>query len=221
MGVLFPNTVANLLDGPVRALWAPITASRPANISDIITMVTPYTPKTNWTDFGATTDAAGYSRDLTAEDYNIEQETGAVFSRITEVNRTFTLPIAEITADTMQMLEEGGAKTAVAAATNVGAQTRVGFGSIPSLTHYRVAFIAVRDSGFGGTVTEPGGTKRGPFVALVGYNCTIAAEGSGMEIAKGTLASRDVTFTMYPEAGITNSNENTGCFLFEATGTIT
>lgn len=221
MGVLYPNTVANLLDGPVRALWAPASVVLPDDISDIISMVYPYTPKTNWTDFGATTDASSYSRDMSSEDYQIEQETGAVFSKVTEVTRQFTLPVAEITADTMQMLEEGGVKAAVAAAAGVGAQTRVGFGGISSLTRYRMAFIAQRDPGFGTVVNEPGGRVRGPFIGLVGYQVSLAATGSSLDIAKGALSSREVTFTLYPDASVASTKDNTGCFLFEAGGTIT
>jgi hypothetical protein len=224
MGVLFPNTIANLLDGPVRCLYAPVSVPLPDTIDKIIGMVFPYTPATGWIDFGATSDAASYSRDMSSEEYTIEQETTSVFSRVTETTRQFTLPLSEITPANMKIIEEGGAVTQVAAATGKSAQKRAGFGSIQSLTRYRIAFIAQRDPGFGSVVSESGtvgAIKRGPFVALVGYQCSLAAAGSSLEIAKGTLAHREVTFTMFPQDGIPNSNENTGNFLFEDPGVIT
>lgn len=219
MGLIFPNDVSNLLDGPVRALRAPFATARPDDISDIINMVTPYAPKAGWIDFGATTDAAGYSRDMSSEEYTIEQETGAVLSKITETNRSMTLPIAEITPENMKLIEEG-IQSAIASGANTGAQVKVGFGSIESLTKHRIAFIAQRDPGFGDVVIEPGGGTRGPFVALVGYAVTLAAEGSSLEIAKGSLVNREVTFTLFPDSTVTDSRENTGAFLFETAGTI-
>lgn len=226
MGVLFPNSIANLLDGPIRALRAPhgVAPGRPDDISDIISMVHPYTPKTGWIDFGATADAASYDRDMDSEEYTIEQETSAVFSRITGVTRGFTIPISEITPENMQIIEEGAALVDIAAAAGAGAQTKAAFGSIESLTVHRIAFIAIRDPGFGGVVIEPPGDatarRRGLFVALVGYRVTLAAEGSSVEIAKGSLATREVSFTLFPEDGVANADENTGAFLFEEPGTI-
>lgn len=221
MSNLFPNTVGKLVDGPVRALIGRVAGATPAavptNISDIIAMVSPYAPKTGWTDLGATTDAASYGRGMDSAAYEIQQEQQSVFSKITAVNRSFTIPLAEIQEQNMQMIEEGGAITAITSGVGKGAQQKAPFGGIVSLTQYRVAFIAMRDPGMAGLVTEPtGGITRGPFVAVVGYRATLAAADSNMDIARGSLSSRAVTYTLYPEPTITVTNENTGAFFFEA-----
>lgn len=220
MSVLFPNTVANLLDGPVRAIWAPITEPIPDDISDMIDMESPYSLQGTWTDFGATTDTSSYTRDLTEDQYTIEQETSAVLSKVTETNRKFTLPVAEITPENMQMIEEGGQIGTIASGSGKGAQKKVGFGTIPSLTRYRIAFIAQRDPGFGGIVTESDSSTRGPFVAVVGYQASISADSSGLDIKKGALSARPINFQLYPDPTIGEARDNAGCFLFEDPGTI-
>lgn len=225
MSSLFPNNTGRLVDGPVRALYGRVSGASPAalptNIADIITMIGPYTPKTGWLDFGATTDAASYGRGMDQASYEIQQEQAAVLTKVSAVNRSFTLPIAEINETTMQLIEEGGAITAIAAAAGKGAQQKAPFGNIASLTRYRVAFIAMRDPGLAGLVTEPAtatppsGT-RGPFVCTVGYQVALAAADSNMDIVRGTLSARAVTFTMFPDPAVAVAAENMGAFFFEA-----
>jgi hypothetical protein len=217
---IFPHDISNLLTGPVRVLHAPYTTARPTNIEDIIAMVDPYAPKAGWVDLGATNDETEYSRDMESEELFIEQSTSSVLERITENTRQLTVPMAEFTDATTKIAEEGVGPTTIAAAANKGAQKAIDVGSIEALTRYRVAFIAMRDPGFGDTVIEPGGATRGPFVAFAGYNAAIAAEESSFSLSKEDLSGRELVFGFFPDSAVADPRVNTGRFLFEEPGTI-
>lgn len=222
---LFPNTPANALDGPVRILRAPTSVAVPTRISDVIDVIGPaYAPKTDWIDFGGTSDGdeTEIDRDMESEDYRFDQSNVAILEKITEVNRTMKLPVAEITPENMKVIEEGQAIATLATVpgatvTGKGAEKVFDIGAFESLTRYRIAIIAMRDPGFGGIVTEAGNANatRGPFVGWFGYQAALAAEGSSMGVKKGELASREVTFAFFPDSSIADPKKAIGRFAFE------
>lgn len=220
MPLAFPVTLTGLLSGPARILWAASGQARPTKIDDIIGMATPYTKKTGWNEFGATSDAAGYSREMESEEYEIEQVTGAVLEKISSVTRTLTVPIAEITAANMLIAEAAPASTSVAAGaggSGTPAQTRLDFGSILTLPKYRIAIIAERDSGFG---TSGEGGARGQLVAIVLYWASITTDASDMEISRGDLVGREVTFRAFPDPAVSDSLKAHGAFIEETGATV-
>lgn len=220
MATLYGGTLANLLSGPAYWYYAPGTASRPTKIDDVIAMASPYTPKTNWLPGGGTSDASQYGRELEEQEYEIQQRTGAVATKIIGVSRTMTIPIAEITAEGMRIIEAAPAPTTIAqgaAASGTPAQTRLDFGSISTLPKYRVALIAERDKAFGGSAE---GGARGPFAAILFFWASITADVSGMEIAAGNLVGRDLSFRAFPDPLVTDAEKAHGAYVEETGATV-
>src|SRR5690242_12023083 len=87
--------------GPARVLYAPTSVDVPTKLQDIVELVNAegeYAAAEGWVDFGAAPegDGAGYSRGFETESLGIEQSSGAIFTDITDVNRSISLNIAEI-----------------------------------------------------------------------------------------------------------------------------
>lgn len=216
----FPYNVDNLLGGAVRILYAPTTVAIPDSIDDVIAMVSPYAPKTGWIDFGATKEAFSYSRSFDTAGYEIQQVPGAILEDITDLTRQVSVSVAELTPETLAIIEQGTIATDVAAAAGIGAQDVVKFGSFLSVDQYRIAFISRRHKG-SGLVTEPDGTTtRGRFVMGVGYRCQMTADEVSLEGTKGELSAAALTFKFFPESGQTYGQEF-GAWFMEAAGTIT
>lgn len=216
---VFPYDIDNLLGGRVRVLYAPASEDIPTGIDDIIDMVDPYAVVGDWVDLGATAEASSYSREIESEGYDIQQASGAVLEEITNVSRSITAPLAEITPENLQILEESSAPESLSAGVDIGAQEQIKIGTFDSLSYYRVAFVAMRAQG-SGVVTETSSSKtRGRMVAFCLYNCTISADESEISFEKGNLASAPVTFTGFPESGEA-SGEEYGTWFFEDAGTI-
>ena len=213
----FPYNIDNLLGGAVRILIAPTTEAIPASIDDVIDMVSPYAPKTGWTDIGATRDSFTYTRGFDVSGWEIQQAAGNIIEEVTSITRHVALSLAEFRQDILQLVEESQATGTVAAAAGVGSQKVVKFGSFTSLGRHRIAFIA-RKSRASGEVTEPGGgaLKRGAFVMGVGYSCQISADDAEIEFDKGNLAAAGVGFTFFPEGGQTQGQEYGSWFIEDA-----
>lgn len=216
---MFPYDVAELADGPIRCMFAPISQALPADLDDIFEQVDPYDPETGWVDFGATAGPWTHSRNLTTASYNIQQTTQAVRERVTEVIRTSQVNIAEMRPDIVAMFEEGVAADAVAA-TGVGAHSKVTFGNIEDLTQYRMAFVGRRSKAQGVVTETAGGKVRGRLFGYVAYRVQLQAENLQFSFAEGDLANADVSFRLYPEAGEPEGEEH-GLWLFEDAGTLT
>lgn len=217
---LFPYDLTKLLAGPIRLLFAPIATAIPTNIEDVIEMVDPYDVKAGWVDLGATTDETEYNFDLEASGYTIQQDTAEVARKITRTGRSITVPLAEHTDAFTKLAEEGQGPTTIAAGPNKGAQKAVDVGTIESLTRYRFAAIAMRDTGFGALVTEPGGDVRGPFVAFAGYQTSIAAEEQSVGFDREDLSARELTLEFFPDGTIADKKTAVGRWLFEEPGAI-
>lgn len=212
----FPYTKANLLGGKVRIVYAPLSQAIPDGLEDVFDPTSPYDINASWVNFGATQGGLGYSRSIAEEGQQIEQETGNVTTEITDVARSVSANLAEITPAILSLVETGdvGNVDTIAGASGKAAQKAVKFGSIESATSYRIGFIAQRQKGIGADVTEPGGLVRGAFVGWFGYECKIAAGDTALELAKGSLATAPVTFVTYPKASEAEGEEH-GTWLTE------
>jgi len=218
---MFPYDVAELADGPIRCMFAPISVALPGDLSDIFDQVDPYDPDTDWVDFGATAGPWTHSRNLTTAAYNIQQTTQAVRERVTEVIRTSQVNVAEIRPDIMAMVEESPGVDDLPAASGVGAHSKVPVGNIEDLTQYRMAFIGRRGKDQG-VVTEPGtGAKvRGRHFGFIAYRAQLSADNFQLGLAEGDLGNANVTFRLYPEPGQAAGEEH-GYWVFEDAGTFT
>jgi hypothetical protein len=196
----FPYDIDNLLGGAVRVLFAPVSAPLPADIGDVIDMVTPYAAVTPWKDFGATKESFTYTRGFDTEGFEIQQVPGAILEDITSLSRTISVSVAELRDDLLAMIEQGTIATDVAAGTGAGAQDIVKFGSFNSVTQYRIAWVSRRHQG-SGTVAEGGGVTRGRFFMGVGYRCQITADEIEFAGAKGELTGLGLSFKLFPEPG--------------------
>lgn len=218
---LRPWDIANLCEGAVRVVAAPISQAIPTNIADAIGMIAPYNVNSSWFDFGAAKGGEGgeYSRSIESEGQDIEQESGAIMTSITDIGRSFAFNIAEIAEDNLVIIENAGAVETVAAAPNKGAQQAVPIGTFEQLEKYRIGFIGVRPKD-AGIVTEPvGGITRGRLLACFLNRVTLSADEASLTMEKGSLWSADVTFEGYPEPG-EDTDESYGRWLSEAAGTI-
>lgn len=218
---MFPYSIDELADGPIRCLFAPIDADLPDSLADVIDQVDPYDPATDWVDFGATAGPFQANRNIATASYNIQQTTTAVRERVSEVTRSAVVNVAEIRPDIMRMIEEGPGNETVAAAAGIGAHTKVPFGNIEDLTQYRMAFIGRRGKDQG-TVTEPapGSKVRGRLFGYIAYRCQLQADNFQLGFAEGDLANANVTFRLNPEPGEPEGAEH-GYWVFEDAGTLT
>src|SRR5262245_6292568 len=122
--------------GPARVLYAPVTESVPKKLHDIVELINDegeYAPVGDWVDFGASPegDGASYSRGFETESLGIEQSSGAIFTDITDVNRSISLNVAEIDPDNMKIVEGTDiAAEAIAKAKGSSAQSAVPIGSV-------------------------------------------------------------------------------------------
>lgn len=218
--MMFPYDVAELADGPIRALFAPITTALPGTLDAVIDQVDPYDPQTGWVDFGATAGPFQANRNIATASYNIQQTTTAVRERISETTRTVVVNVAEIRPDIMRMIEEGPGNETVAAATGVGAHTNVPFGNIEDLTQYRMAFIGRRGKDQGIVTETVGGKTRGRLFGYIAYRCQLTADNFQLGFAESELASANVTFRLMPEPDQDAGTEH-GFWVFEDAGTLT
>lgn len=219
MPMTFPYTLTNLLGGPARILWALAAQTRPTKIDDIIGMATPYTAKAGWNEFGATNDASGYSREIETDEIEIEQA-GVVLEKVSTVTRSITVPISEINAANMQIAEAAPASTSIsvgAGGSGTPAQSRLDVGQILTLPRYRIAIIAERDSALG---SSGEGGARGLLAAIVLYSASVSADASDLEVARGDLVGREVTFRGFADSAVTDPLKAHGAFIFETGATV-
>lgn len=217
----FAIQVDKLITGACDIAYAPTTVAVPTNIADIITLTgASPTVQTGWSLLGATEGGASYSREVESDEISVDQRQGAVFEDITNITRTFTTRIAEITPAHLQILEEAPAISTIAAATGKSVQRLVKAGSFDEFTRYRVAFIAQRRKSQG-LVTDPGGgNPRGCYVVGVLYNAALAADTSELTFEEGGLATATVTFKAFAESTLSVGADTIGWFEEQA-GAIT
>lgn len=198
-----PANIAKLLGGTCRVMRSPVTGAAPANLADIISLtkvaaVNSGTATAPWLNFGATSDDQSYSRDVSSEGYEINERSGEVLEDITGVERTFSVSLAEITPEHLQLLEGAAAITTIAAGANKSAQKKVLGGAIDEFERQRIAFIGRRKRSQA-EVTETDGTKRGAYVAGVLLNAGLTADSSEVSFGPGNLATIPVSFKAYTD----------------------
>jgi hypothetical protein len=167
------STLANLLTGPARWLYAPTTVAVPTSSTTSSRSRRPYAPKTGWIDGGATTDTPTYGRDMDSSDLSIQNRTTPVLKRITGTARTMQVTVGEITAALMQIIENAPAPTTIAVGaggSGTPAQSRLDLGSISTLVRFRHALIAERDPGLGSSgEAAPAASCRGRALQRCGH----------------------------------------------------
>lgn len=219
MSDFYPYSLEDLLQSPVRIVYAPVSVDVSTRIADIVSQETPYALQTGWLEGGATTGPAQVSRNLTVAGTKIQQETSQVNKRPTEVVRQVSAPFAEIRPELLQILEESPSIDTIAAAAHKSAEKQVAFGSILDLTRYRVAFIG-RFNKDQGLVTESGGTTRGRMIAYIAHRCTIGADNVQIGFDEGNPATAALTFELEPDPTLTAEGTESGVWAIEQAGTI-
>jgi hypothetical protein len=221
---LNPYDIFSLAVGPVRAVYAPTTVDVWGKLQDFVALVNDegkYELVEEVEDFGTAPEGQGasYTRGFETQSLGVEASSGAVFTDITDVNRGFSLELAEVNPKNVSIVE-GVTKDpeTIAKAKGASAQTRVPLGSPTEFPSWRIALIGQRkkDSGI---VKEPDGTERGRLVAIVLNRCTITADDAQATIQKGNLMALPVQFEAFPEPGLTGQ-DSYGGWLFEEAGTI-
>lgn len=205
-----------LIGASARVLLAPIVATLPATPKDVFDQVSPYDPKTNWVDIGATSAGPQIGRNLTTAGFNIQQEQSTILEEPTEITRTLDVPMAEFRSDLLAYLEESTSST-ITAGVKLGAGEKVPFGNIFSLSEFRLA-LAVRKSKKQGIVQEGSGgspVKRGAFVVWIAYRASLTAGNLQTTIARGDLATQPVQFKLAPDPTMTAEGTEYGFWALE------
>ena len=216
----FPYDVTNLLSGAVSILYAEQTTAIPTDISDVISMTSPYASATGWTYLGATKEEFSYSRGFETEGLEIQQVAGAISEEVTDISRSITVSMAEFNPFGFQLMENAPSVATIAAAAGQSAQKKIAFGSFTSVKAYRFAFISRRPKA-AGEVTEPGGAKRGRFVMGVAFNAQLQADEIEMAQGKGELTAVELAFSLLPEATVAQpEGQDVGAWFLEDSGTI-
>ena len=223
-GGRIPFDAANALTGPARVLYAPLTVTAPTDVYDIISGVADsngeYPAQTGWVDFGLAADAPSYSHSRETEGIDYEHASG-LFEKISEISRSFTAQVAEISPENLKILENAPEITTIAASANQAAQKKVPFGFYTSLAQYRIAMIAFRPDG-AGTITEPVASPvdtRPPLVALVLPKCQLAAEDTELEFSREDPVNAEIQFTAQADQSLGAGKEH-GFWIVEQPGTI-
>lgn len=218
MAGFFKYDLNKLFGGAVRVLYAPLSVTKPDDLSDIIDLVSPYAVKTGWIDLGATGGPFQYSRNLTVAGWNIQQATAAAFEEPTDVTRSFSVPAAEVKPEILEILEESTGIDTIAAAALKSAQKAVPFGNIEDLTPYRVAFIGRRKKAQGLVTEGAGGLTRGALAGAVAFYATITADNAQISVAEGDMSTVPLNFSVKPDPAATVEGEESGIWLFEDAG---
>lgn len=218
----FPYDIENLLSGAVSILYAddPSTTSPPADISDVIAMVSPYAAQTGWTYLGATKENFSYSRSFDTEGLEIQQVAGNVLEEVTDIARAITVSMAEFNPFGFQLMENAPSVATIAAAAGASAQKKIAFGSFASVKRRRYAYISRRPLA-SGTVIEPGGKTRGRFVMGCAYSAQLQADEITMEQGKGELTASELAFSLFDETEDPQpEGQGHGAWFLEDAGTI-
>lgn len=218
--VFRPDDTAGLT-GPSWACYAPITVAIPARISDILAQVADaqgdYQTKTGWEVFGLAGDSQAIN--LEHEESVIEyNNAGNLYKRVSTVTVGATVHVAGITSKNMQIVRNAPRIVAVAAGANMGAESQVPYGSFEEATLYRIALISRRPRK-AREVTEPGGRKRGAFVADLIYAASITGDEKTAEFDPEEGVNMECVFNGSPDS-TRPAGEEYGRFMEESAGTI-
>ena len=219
MSDFFPYSLNDIALGPARLLYAPSTVAVPTKLSNLFLQKAPYTPATGWLDGGATTGPSVIGRSFSTSGINIEQTSSTILDEITDVARTATIPVGELTSDILAILEQSGGVTTVAAGTGVDlGQTKVPFGSIVDLGVYRIALV-YRFKKSQGAVVEPTTLlQRGRIAAWVGYSAKLTADNVQISIGENAIVGGSLAFKLEDESTVTAEGTEQGFWIYETAG---
>lgn len=199
----------------------------PVGIHSVIDMTYPYAPADPaWRNAGAAVSQRGYTRGLSSEGIDIQEQTGNLFEDITETTRTVSLPFAEMKPFLEEIIENSPQIADIPAAAAGGGnaavseQEIVALQSISTLRRYRVAIIGVRRTESGVVVEPTDGRQRGRFVGRLLNLCTLSADDTELTMEKGSLAERVVAFTAFSDSEVDADDGDWGRVAFEKTGTV-
>lgn len=217
-----PFDPTGALAGPARTLYAPISAAVPDDLWDIVPPVSTageYPPQGDWVDFGLAADAPTYSHSRETSGLEYQQPHGVLFESLSNVARTFTAQIAEISPENMKIVENTQAAIEdIVAAAGKSAQKKLPFGTYSSLTPYRIAMVAFRPDG-STVVEEPDGSVRPAAVGLILPRVVLGAEDTEFSFGSGDPVNAPITFNIISEPTLTDG-EDMGYWVFEQEGTI-
>lgn len=228
----FEFTAANMVNGQARVLYSLLSNGAltdvpvPQTIADIIAMLSPYDPVQTsnyspWDDIGGTSAPPEDSRQLSMNEWKVQQQYTAVLMVPNEIVHTVKIPAIEVArADILQLFENGGSEVDIDAVTDASAQVQQWFGQFTDLNLYRVAIIgfAPREAGvvYEGSSDTVG---RARMFCKVFHRCSISAENVSLTWEIGQPLHVDVTLRCYVEPG-QDQNQEYGSYLIEDAGTI-
>ncbi len=218
--VFRPDDTAGLT-GPSWAVYAPLSVAIPTRIGDILSQVADaqgdYQTKTGWETFGLAGDSQALN--LEHEESVIEyNNAGALYKRVSTVTAGATVHVAGISSKNMQIVRNAPRIIAVAGAANMGAESQVPYGTFEEATLYRIALISRRPRK-AREVTEPGGRKRGAFVADLIYAAGITGDEKTAEFDPEEGVNMECVFSGSPVAS-QPAGEEYGRYMEESAGTI-
>jgi hypothetical protein len=207
MSDFLPFNPDNLAAGPGRFLYALHSVAAPTQVSDVIDPKAPYTPKTGWNDGGGVVDPYTIARNLSVQGFGYQQSTGNAVERPNDIERSILVPFGELTAATLEIVEQSTKATTAAgsAGSHQGAGVKVPFGSIPDLGAYRVALIwKFQESQ--GLVTEPTTLlTRGRLVMWTGYKASLTGDNVSEAVDENAPWQAPVTFKLYPDTAVSTT----------------
>ena len=231
LATFFEVNKANLVNGQARVLFSQLSngalTDQPvptAGIQTIFAMETPYAPVATsgfspWVDLGGTSAPPEDGRNLTINEWKVQQQYTALLMVPGEIDHTIKIPAIEMArADILGMFENGPAEQAIVAGSHFSAQQLQPFGQFTDLLQYRVAIASFMPL-VAGTVTEPSGTRPRLFVKFFN-RCSISAENVPLNWQIGEPLHADITLKCYIEPN-QNQNAEYGGYLIEAVGTLT
>lgn len=225
-GGKYPFDQANALAGPARTVWALPTVTAPTDLYDIISGVADaqgeYPLATGWNDFGLSADAPTYSHGKDTSGLEYQQPTGVLFEQITDIARQFTAQVAEISPESLAIIENipQSAIETIAAGPGQAPQKKIPFGLYSQLQSYRIAMISYRPDGAGSVVEPaPSGITRPTAVALVLPVCRLSADESSLDFERGTPTNAAVTFRAFKDTTQAAGEEH-GYWVIEEPATI-
>lgn len=223
-GGRMPFDASGALAGPARVIYADPTevTTPPVDLWDVIPPVADvngeYPCETDWMDFGLAADAPTYTHSKETTGLEYQQSSGVLFEKISNIARSFTAQVAQITPENMLILENAQSVEAIAAAAGKSAQKKVAFGLYTSFKTVRIVLVTYRPDG-AATVVEPGGIVRPPAVALVLPLVVLSAEDTEFSFSSGDPVNAPVTFTVLKDETQTAGEEH-GYWIFEEPGVI-
>lgn len=148
----FHRTFVNdrsFIRGAARLLVAPLTQTRPTQISSVIVLAsgaTQYDAQAGWTDLGGTKTGVQITINNAEESFDIDQQLGDISSQPTGWECSVGTQLAEMTPERLQLAWEGSAIT-VDATPATGSEQEIGFGAPTSYTKRRLAVLFQRPNG--------------------------------------------------------------------------